>query len=408
MSGAQKITVLGSTGSIGLSTLKVIRQNPESFSVFALSCYQNVSDFLQQCREFQPRYAVVVDEALAADFSSAMAAEKIQTKVLAGKDALLQISIADEVDQVMAGIVGAAGLPATLAAAQSGKRVLLANKESLVMSGRLFMDAVEQSGAELLPVDSEHNAIFQCLPTASSGAASVDVADINKILLTGSGGPFRKIPIAELDDVTPAQACAHPNWDMGQKISVDSATMMNKGLEFIEACWLFGVTAAQVQIVVHPQSIVHSMVSYKDGSVLAQMGNPDMCTPIAHAMAWPRRVNAGVSQLDFNTLGALGFEAPNEQRFPALRLAREAFNNGGVSAIVLNAANEVAVDAFLQNRIGFTDICRVIEETLNANITGENNELDAILAVDKEGREFARILITKEKFSAPLRTGKVS
>lgn len=408
MSGIKKISILGSTGSIGLSTLQVIAQNPESFSVYAVSCYRNIELLLQQCREFQPDYAVVADDELAADFSAMLAADKLPTKVLGGSAGLLQIAADDKVDQVMAGIVGAAGLPATLAAAQAGKRVLLANKESLVMSGQLFMDAVEQSGAELLPVDSEHNAIFQCLPVNSNAEPKVNVADIDKILLTGSGGPFRTTPIAELNAVTPAQACAHPNWDMGQKISVDSATMMNKGLEFIEACWLFNVAAEQVQIVVHPQSIVHSMVSYRDGSVLAQMGNPDMRTPIAHAMAWPQRVNAGVAQLDFSDLGALDFTEPDEQRFPALRLAREAFKTGGVAAIVLNAANEVAVEAFLQGRIGFTDICRVVEEALNANIVGENNELEGILRVDSKGRKFAHKLIEKNNFITSPITGKAS
>ncbi len=406
MSNIQKVSVLGSTGSIGVSTLQVIRENPASFSVYALSCYRNVERLLQQCREFSPRYAVVAEQNLGSDFSAALRAEKIPTKVLTGPAALVQIAGDDEVDQVMAGIVGAAGLPSTLAAAQAGKRVLLANKESLVMSGHMFMDAVTEHGAELLPVDSEHNAIFQCLPVASGSAPRVKLDAINKILLTGSGGPFRTVPIAELDAVTPAQACAHPNWDMGQKISVDSATMMNKGLEFIEACWLFNVSSEQVQIVVHPQSIVHSMVSYKDGSVLAQMGNPDMRTPIAHAMAWPERVDSGVAPLDFSDVGALDFEEPDEVRFPALRLARQAFNAGGVAAIVLNAANELAVAAFLKSRIRFTDICRVVEATLNANIDGENNELEAILKVDSKARNFARELINQDNFSASYREGK--
>ncbi len=384
----QRIAILGSTGSIGVSTLQVIELNPERFSVFALSCFQNTDLFLEQCRKFKPVYAVVADEQKHAALKQNLQQAGLSTELLSGEEGLQYIASHDQVDQVMAGIVGAAGLEPTLAAAQAGKRVLLANKEALVMSGKLFIESVAQSGAELMPIDSEHNAIYQCLPGGTQG--------IEKILLTGSGGPFRTTPTEQLAQITPEQACNHPNWDMGKKISVDSSTMMNKGLEYIEACWLFDVPSEQIEIVVHPQSIVHSMVSYTDGSVLAQMGNPDMRTPIAHAMAWPERTASGVQPLDFKSIAALEFEAPDENHFPAIRIAREAYQVGGVASIVLNAANEVAVEAFLQKQISYTGICSVVEDTLQANISGDETELGGILAVDRETRRIATGLIGKE------------
>ncbi len=384
----QQVSILGSTGSIGVSTLQVIEINPERFSVFALSCFQNTDLLFEQCQKFKPSFAVVADEQKYAEFKERLQNAGLNTELLSGVEGLETIAKHEQVDQVMAGIVGAAGLQPTLAAAQAGKRVLLANKEALVMSGKLFIDCVAISGAELLPIDSEHNAIFQCLPTGTQG--------IEKILLTGSGGPFRTTPTEQLAHITPEQACHHPNWDMGKKISVDSSTMMNKGLEYIEACWLFDVECEQIEIVVHPQSIVHSMVSYTDGSVLAQMGNPDMRTPIAHAMAWPERTTSGVQSLDFRSIVGLEFEAPNEKHFPAIRIAREAYQAGGVASIVLNAANEIAVEAFLQKQISYTGICGVVEETLQANINGHETELDGILAVDKETRRIALEVIQKE------------
>ncbi len=384
----QSVSILGSTGSIGVSTLQVVEANSEQFSIYALSCFQNTDLLFTQCQKFMPTYAVVADEHKYLHFQQQIKSAGIETEVLSGNEGLEKIATDSTVTQVMAGIVGAAGLQPTLAAAQSGKRVLLANKEALVMSGKLFIDAVAESGAELLPIDSEHNAIYQCLPGNTRG--------IEKILLTGSGGPFRQLPTEQLEQVTPEQACHHPNWEMGKKISVDSSTMMNKGLEYIEACWLFDVDSEQIEIVVHPQSIVHSMVSYIDGTVLAQMGNPDMRTPIAHAMAWPERMDSGVASLDFTDMNALEFEAPDEQHFPAIRIAREAYQAGGVSSIVLNAANEIAVDAFLQRQIPYTGICRVVEEALQANINGQENELDGILTVDREAREIARVAVRND------------
>ena len=384
----QQISILGSTGSIGVSTLQVIALNPERYSVFALSCFQNTDLFFEQCQTYEPAYAVVADEQKHTQLKQRLERAGLNTALLSGVDGLEYIASHEQVDQVMAAIVGAAGLRPTLAAAQAGKRVLLANKEALVMSGKLFIDSVEEYGAELLPIDSEHNAIYQCLPGDTQG--------IEKILLTGSGGPFRTTPTEQLAQITPEQACNHPNWDMGKKISVDSATMMNKGLEYIEACWLFEVESEQIEIVVHPQSIVHSMVSYVDGSVLAQMGNPDMRTPIAHAMAWPERTASGVEPLDFKAIAALQFEAPDERHFPAIRIAREAYQAEGVASIVLNAANEVAVEAFLQKKITYAGICAVVEDALNANISGDETELAGILAVDKETRRIATGLIGKE------------
>ena len=342
------LTILGSTGSIGVNTLDVIARHPGEFRVVALSGNRNVSGLTSQCLEYCPEYAVMHDPDAAAALQRTLQAANSPTRVLSGMEGLQTVAALPQNDYVMAAIVGAAGLLPTLDAVRTARRVLLANKEALVMAGALFMDEVRRYGTELLPIDSEHNALFQCLsPGFTDGLSTVGV---ERLLLTGSGGPFRELPLGSFDDVTPEQACAHPNWNMGKKISVDSATMMNKGLEVIEACWLFDATPQQVQVVVHPQSIIHSMVEYSDGSILAQLGNPDMRTPIAHALAWPRRMSSGVSSLDLFQLGRLDFQAPDYKRFPCLRLAFEALERGGTAPTILNAANEIAVQAFLERR----------------------------------------------------------
>ncbi|MGI3131476.1 1-deoxy-D-xylulose-5-phosphate reductoisomerase [Halopseudomonas pachastrellae] len=381
------VTVLGATGSIGVSTLDVIARHPDRYRVHALTGHSRMTELAEQCRQHRPQRAVVATAEQASALQQTLRAAGLGTEVGWGAAALAEVAAASEVDVVMAAIVGAAGLRPTLAAAQAGKRVLLANKEALVMSGALFMQAVQASGAQLLPIDSEHNAIFQCMPgNYADGLARVGV---RRILLTASGGPFRNFSQAQLASVTPAQACAHPNWSMGQKISVDSASMMNKGLELIEACWLFDAHPDQVEVVVHPQSVVHSLVDYVDGSVLAQLGNPDMRTPIAHALAWPERIDSGVSALDLLLTARLDFEAPDPLRFPCLRLAREAAAAGGTSCAVLNAANEVAVQAFLDGRVGFVDIPVIIEDALS-RLPGEPvRELEHILAVDHSARACA-------------------
>ncbi len=381
------VTVLGSTGSIGVSTLDVLARHPDRYRVVALSANRQVARLREQCLAFAPRYAVMMDEAAAGQLRRELAAAGSATEVLHGMDHLEAIAALDEADYVMAAIVGAAGLPPTLAAARAGKRVLLANKEALVMSGRLFMDEVKANGAELLPIDSEHNAIFQCLPPAAG--ADLDERGVRRILLTASGGPFRQASPRELETVTPEQACAHPNWDMGRKISVDSATMMNKGLEVIEAHWLFDAQADQIEVVLHPQSVIHSLVEYVDGSVLAQLGNPDMRTPIAHALAWPRRIDSGVGSLDLFAVARLDFEPPDMDRFPCLRLAFEALRAGGTSSTILNAANEVAVQAFLDRQIRFTDIPRVIEATLAELVCEAVVSIEQVLACDGQARRVA-------------------
>jgi len=382
-----KVTVLGATGSIGLSTLDVIARHPERYSVFALTAFSRVAELKALCLRHRPRFAVLADEAQARVLQADLHAAGLATRVLVGCGGLCEVAAHPEVDVVMAAIVGAAGLRPTLSAVQSGKRVLLANKEALVMSGALFMQALQQSEAVLLPIDSEHNAIFQCLPTDySRGMAAVGV---RRILLTASGGPFRKMPAEALVDVTPEQACAHPNWSMGRKISVDSASMMNKGLELIEACWLFNARPSQVEVVVHPQSVIHSMVDYVDGSVLAQLGNPDMRTPIAHALAWPERIDSGVSALDLLRIGQLEFQAPDDARFPCLRLAREAAEAGGTAPAMLNAANEVAVEAFLGRRIRFTEIASIIADVLEQEAVGAAGCLDDVLMADRQARRLA-------------------
>lgn len=386
----KQITVLGSTGSIGVSTLDVIARHPERFHVFALAAQRSVELIFKQCLQFQPRYAVLVDESAAEQLSKQLRTAGSATEVLQGTAALAQVAEHGDVDYVMAAIVGAAGLVPSLAAARAGKRVMLANKEALVMSGKLFMDAVREHGAELLPIDSEHNAIFQCLPVQGKQG-------VEKLWLTASGGPFRKHTLETLEQVIPEQAVAHPNWSMGQKISVDSATLMNKGLEVIEACWLFGMTVDQVEVVVHPQSTIHSMVSYNDGSVIAQLGNPDMRTPIAYALGWPERLVSGVKPLDLFAVARLDFEQPDLIRFPCLRLAFEAHAAGGFATIALNAANEIAVQAFLKRDIGFMDIPRLVESVVQCAPSGTPNQLEAILIQDEASRQTALSWIKNKK-----------
>ncbi len=383
-----QVTVLGATGSIGLSTLDVIARHPDRYAVFALTGFSRLAELRALCLVHRPRFAVAADEIQAGVLQQQLREDGLTTQVMSGEGGLSEVAAHPETDVVMAAIVGAAGLKPTLAAVQSGKRVLLANKEALVMSGALFMRALRDSGAVLLPIDSEHNAIFQCLPSAySQGLGSVGV---RRILLTASGGPFREFAPERLIDVTPEQACAHPNWSMGRKISVDSASMMNKGLELIEACWLFDAHPNQVEVVIHPQSVIHSMVDYVDGSVLAQLGNPDMRTPIAHALAWPERIESGVSALDLLQIGRLDFQAPDDSRFPCLQLARQSAENGGTAPAMLNAANEVAVEAFLNRRIRFTEIASIIDDVLNREAPVAIGCLEDVLAADRCARERAR------------------
>ena len=387
MSRPQQITVLGATGSIGLSTLDVIARHPERYQAFALSGYSRLDELLALCVKHRPQVAVVPHEKAASQLQAGLRAAGLNTEVLVGEEGLCQIASAPEVDAVMAAIVGAAGLRPTLAAVNAGKKILLANKEALVMTGDLFMQAVRRSGSVLLPIDSEHNAIFQCLP--QDFARGLGNVGVRRILLTASGGPFRETPLAELEHVTPEQACAHPNWSMGRKISVDSASMMNKGLELIEACWLFDARPEQVEVVIHPQSVIHSLVDYIDGSVLAQLGNPDMRTPIANALAWPERIDSGVAPLDLFAVARLDFQRPDEQRFPCLRLAREAAVAGNSAPAMLNAANEVAVAAFLDGRIRYPQIARIIEDVLNSEPVVAVDELEAVFAADSKARMLA-------------------
>ncbi|MDG9875454.1 1-deoxy-D-xylulose-5-phosphate reductoisomerase [Pseudomonas juntendi] len=388
MTRPQRITVLGATGSIGLSTLDVIARHPDRYQAFALSGYSRVDELLALCVRHRPAFAVVPSGEAAMRLRAGLAAAGCATEVLEGDAGLCQVASASEVDAVMAAIVGAAGLRPTLAAVEAGKKVLLANKEALVMSGALFMDAVRRHGAVLLPIDSEHNAIFQCMP--GDYARGLSAVGVRRILLTASGGPFRETPVEALMGVTPEQACAHPNWSMGRKISVDSASMMNKGLELIEACWLFDAAPAKVEVVVHPQSVIHSLVDYVDGSVLAQLGNPDMRTPIANALAWPERIDSGVGPLDLFAVARLDFQAPDEQRFPCLRLARQAAEAGNSAPAVLNAANEVAVQAFLERRIRFPEIAGMIEQVLEQEPVVPLPSLDAVFAADQRARELSR------------------
>lgn len=396
----KSVCVLGATGSIGVNTLDVIARHPDRFRVFALSAAIRASELAAQCRRHQPRYAVMTDASAAETLRRELASTGCHTEVLAGADALAQIAAHAETDVVMAAIVGAAGLPASLAAARAGKTVLLANKEALVMAGRIFMDAIREHGATLLPIDSEHNAVFQSLP--ADYGLGLARAGVRKIILTASGGPFRNRQLHELAGITPEEACAHPNWVMGRKISVDSATMMNKGLEVIEAHWLFNAAPEQIEIVVHPQSIVHSMVEYLDGSVIAQLGNPDMRTPIAFALGYPERIDAGVSALDLARSGKLEFAALDAVRFPCVGLAYEAMRRGGTAPAVLNAANEVAVEAFLAEQLAFLDIPRVIEDVLSAASVVETTTLDDVLTADRDARCAAieRIAIQRLKRNA--------
>ncbi len=381
----QGISVLGATGSVGISTLDVLSRHRDKYRVVALTAYRDHERLLAQCLEHRPRFAVLVDREAADRFAAAQQNTDLETRLLRGPEALVDVACMDRTDTVMAAIVGAAGLLPTLAAAEAGKRVLLANKESMVVAGRLIKAAMERSGAQLIPIDSEHNAIFQCLPDGGR----MPLCGVRKILLTASGGPFLHTPREKLAQVTPEAACAHPNWVMGRKISVDSATMMNKGLEIIEACWLFGLEADRIDVVVHPQSVIHSLVDYVDGSVLAQLGNPDMRTPIAHALAWPERFDSGVEPLDLVASGKLEFFAPDEERFPCLRIAREAATAGGTAPAILNAVNEVAVEAFLSGHLRFTAIPEIIESVLDRADIEDHYDLESVMAADRFARDRA-------------------
>ena len=394
----QTISVLGATGSIGRSALDVIARHPDRFRVAALTASRHVDELAELCARHGAVYACIVDASLAAALKRRLAECGATAKVIAGVEGLVQASTLPESDCVIAAIVGAAGLEPTLAAARAGKKLLLANKEALVMAGPIFMETVRRNGATLLPIDSEHNAIFQCLPALLAGELKTN--GIRRILLTGSGGPFRLRPRSDLRGVSPDEACAHPNWVMGRKISVDSATMMNKGLEVIEAHWLFGARAEQIQVVVHPQSVIHSMVEYADGSVLAQLGNPDMRTPIAQALAYPDRIDAGVPFIDLCAIGALTFEQPDFERFPGLRLAYEALRAGGTAASILNAANEIAVAAFLDGRLPFLQISEVIEETLQSTPRAEIRTIEDVLEADRRARSHAVHIIDRHRSRA--------
>ncbi len=394
----KQLTILGSTGSVGTSTLSVVRSNPDAFSVRALVAGNNVQVMAEQCLEFSPQYASMGDETSAAALRLVLQEQGSKTEVLSGINAACELAALDDVSQVMSAIVGAAGLLPTLSAVKAGKRVLLANKESLVTCGRIFMDAVRESHSQLLPIDSEHNAIFQSMPEKvqqQMGYASLEENGVSRIILTGSGGPFRELPLTEFDGVTPERACAHPNWSMGRKISVDSATMMNKGLEYIEARWLFNASAEQMEVIIHPQSMIHSMVRYIDGSVLAQLGSPDMRTPIAHAMAYPKRVAAGVEPLDFCKMGALTFSEPDYVRYPCLKLAIDASRTGQAATTALNAANEVSVAAFLAGQIRFTDIAKLNQEVLEKPLPAEPASVEEVLAIDRSARESAFLLLQR-------------
>ncbi|MDQ2163237.1 MULTISPECIES: 1-deoxy-D-xylulose-5-phosphate reductoisomerase [Vibrio] len=396
----RKLTILGATGSIGASTLKVVAQNPEHFSVVALAAGNNVNKMRELCQRWQPVYAVMANQKAADELLAQLQSLNLKTTVLFGEDAMCHVAALDEVDTVMAAIVGAAGLLPTMAAVKAGKRVLLANKEALVMSGQLFIDAVEKYGAELLPVDSEHNAIFQCLPPeiqGSLGRCDLQEHGVQHILLTGSGGPFRYSDLSTLADVSPQQAIAHPNWSMGPKISVDSATMMNKGLEYIEAKWLFNASKQQLKVLIHPQSVIHSMVQYRDGSVLAQMGEPDMSTPIALTLSYPERITAGVPALDFTKLSNLSFMDVDYERYPCLGLAIDACYQGQHATTSLNAANEIAVEAFLNKQIRFTDIAQVNERVLSKVCAAHTQlhcyDLESLLELDRMARTIAQQII---------------
>ena len=386
MSKPQTISILGSTGSIGTSTLAVLDHHPDDYSVYALAAHSRHQEMFEQCLKYKPKVAVLINENAAEQLQKALEGTDCQTRVECGEQAVIDVAEALEVDTVVAAIVGAAGLRSTLAAAAAGKRLLLANKESLVMSGDLLMNSANSSGSLIMPVDSEHNAIFQSLPQDETG---VNLSGVKKILLTASGGPFRNWTKDELSVVTPQQALKHPNWSMGPKVTIDSSTLMNKGLEFIEACHLFSVGADDIEVVVHPQSVVHSMVSYSDGSVIAQLGRPDMRTPIAHALSWPQRIHSGVEPLNFLEMANLSFEAPDLERFPCLRLAIEAQRVGGTAPTVLNAANEVCVEAFLNDSVAFLQLPKVIEHTLSCAIIAPASDLPTIINADENARQIA-------------------
>ena len=390
----QVLTILGSTGSIGENTLDVVSRHPEKFRVFALAGHRQVDKLAAQCKQFRPEYAVVGDADHAAELEKKLKQEGIDTQVLYGAQALIDVASADEVSGVMCAIVGAAGLPSALAAAQKGKTIYLANKETLVVSGALFMETARQNGAAVLPIDSEHNAIFQVLPRDYTGR--LNEHGINSIILTASGGPFLNTDLSTFDSITPEQAVKHPNWSMGRKISVDSASMMNKGLELIEAHWLFNCPPEKLEVVIHPQSVIHSMVRYRDGSVLAQLGNPDMRTPIAYCLGLPERIDSGVGELDFGALSALTFQKPDFDRFPCLKLAYQAMNAGGAAPCVLNAANEVAVAAFLDKRIKFTDIAQVVAHCLAQDFSDGRHDIEGLLAQDAQTRRQAEAFIGKQ------------
>nr|WP_315039050.1 1-deoxy-D-xylulose-5-phosphate reductoisomerase [uncultured Neisseria sp.] len=390
----QVLTILGSTGSIGESTLDVVSRHPEKFRMFALAGHRQVDKLAAQCKQFHPEYAVVGDAGHAAELEKKLKQEGIDTQVLYGAQALIDVASAEEVSGVMCAIVGAAGLPSALAAAQKGKTIYLANKETLVVSGALFMETACQNGATVLPIDSEHNAIFQVLPRDYTGR--LNEHGINSIILTASGGPFLNTDLSTFDSITPEQAVKHPNWSMGRKISVDSASMMNKGLELIEAHWLFNCPPEKLEVVIHPQSVIHSMVRYRDGSVLAQLGNPDMRTPIAYCLGLPERIDSGVGELDFGALSALTFQKPDFDRFPCLKLAYQAMNAGGAAPCVLNAANEVAVAAFLDKRIKFTDIAKVVAHCLAQDFSDGRHDIEGLLAQDAQTRRQAEAFIGKQ------------
>ncbi|ELX8380896.1 1-deoxy-D-xylulose-5-phosphate reductoisomerase [Providencia vermicola] len=397
----KRLTILGSTGSIGKSTLSVVRNNRDKFQIVALVAGRNVTELAHQCLEFQPQYASMADEASAQSLRAILSENNCQTEVLSGSEAAIQLAGLDDADQVMSAITGVAGLLPTLAAIRKGKRILLANKESLITSGRLFFNEIRQHGATVFPIDSEHNAIFQSLPEniqLNLGFADLFASGISSIILTGSGGPFRETPLSYLDNVTPDEACNHPNWSMGRKISVDSATMMNKGLEYIEACYFFNASQQQMEVIIHPQSVIHSMVRYRDGSVIAQLGTPDMCTPISYSMAYPSRISSGVEPLDFSKLSSLTFVQPDYQRYPCLKLAIDACHQGQAATTILNGANEITVAAFLEGRIRFTDIAKINLATLEKLHLSEPVSIDEVLDIDNQARREAEQLI-RQTFS---------
>ncbi len=390
------VCVLGSTGSIGVNTLDVISRQSDKYCAFAISANKNIEKLFVQCQQYEPKFAVVNDPLAAEALRSQLNESNLAVEVLQGEQSLCKIAAHQQIDIVMAGIVGAVGLHSTLAAVNAGKKVLIANKEPLVMVGEYMLDRAKQTGAKILPVDSEHNAIMQCLPGDYCAVNNNKMAGIKRILLTGSGGPFRHLPLDQFDAVTPEQACAHPNWDMGPKISVDSATMMNKALELIEACILFGLKQEKIEIILHPQSIIHSMVEYEDGSVIAQMGSADMRIPIASALAWPQRIQSGADQLDFLSISALEFEQPDLNRYPSLNLVRQVIEDGGTAPAVMNAANEVAVAAFLENRIRFTSIMNLVEKSLDKSDIKVNIDLESVIEADQQTRLLVNRLISQE------------